>query len=117
MTNVVHEEGTILLSVVEEESFADEEATVFVAQDQKPASEAKDNELKVVLKNLPNGDVAVQIHHDLNDNLKMEKNFVGMPKEPWGMSRDAPARFGPPQWDKAKIELTDEPQEIKIKLR
>lgn len=42
------------------------------------------------------GDYGVSVHHDDNGNDKMDTNFIGIPKEPTGMSNDAPAKFGPP---------------------
>ncbi len=47
------------------------------------------------------GTYAISFIHDENGNHDMDSNFLGLPKEPWGMSRDAPASFGPPKFEAA----------------
>jgi uncharacterized protein (DUF2141 family) len=57
---------------------------------------------------VPFGELAIVIHHDDNDNKKMDANFIGIPKEPVAMSNQHVPRFGPPKYKKAKI-LIDQP--------
>lgn len=52
---------------------------------------------------VPPGTYAISFMHDENGNGDMDNNLLGMPKEPWGMSRDAPARFGPPSFEDASF--------------
>ena len=47
------------------------------------------------------GTYAVSFIHDVNGDGDMEFSMFGWPKEPWGVSRDAPARMGPPKYDAA----------------
>lgn len=54
-------------------------------------------------KAIPAGTYAISFIHDVNGNEDMDTNFLGMPKEPWGMSRDAPVRFGPPSFEDASF--------------
>lgn len=54
---------------------------------------------------LPYGTYAVLVHHDVDGNGKMERHWYGKPKEPTGVSNDAPSRFGPPKFKKAKFQL------------
>ncbi len=65
---------------------------------------------------LPAGVYAISVHHDANDNQKMETTFIGLPKEPVGLSNNQVPRFGPPKFKKSKFELTDVYQES-IKLQ
>lgn len=53
--------------------------------------------------NLPPGTYAVSFIQDVNTDGKMETSFFGFPKEPWGVSNDAPMRFGPPSFDDASF--------------
>src|SRR5258708_2936742 len=48
--------------------------------------------------NVAPGDYAISAFHDENSNGKLEKNFIGMPKEGVGASNDAKASFGPPKF-------------------
>ena len=54
---------------------------------------------------LPAGQYAVGIFHDLNLNNKMDNNFLGLPKEQYGFSNNARALFGPPSFEEAAFEL------------
>lgn len=51
----------------------------------------------------PAGTYAVSFIHDLNDDGDMESNFLGMPKEPWGMTNDPTIRFGAPSFTSASF--------------
>ncbi|MEM6935214.1 MAG: DUF2141 domain-containing protein [Pseudomonadota bacterium] len=53
------------------------------------------------LPGLPAGDYAVSVHHDANGNDKFDRNWLGLPKEPWGASRDARGSYGPPEFEDA----------------
>jgi uncharacterized protein (DUF2141 family) len=71
----------------------------------------------VTVPNVPPGHWAVQAFHDLNGNGKLERGLFGIPKEPIGISRDAPIHFGPPRWQDAEFEHGTDPQKITLKLR
>jgi uncharacterized protein (DUF2141 family) len=48
---------------------------------------------------LPVGRYAVAVYHDLNDNGKLDKNVLGIPKEPYGFSiARSPYRLPGLQW-------------------
>jgi uncharacterized protein (DUF2141 family) len=54
---------------------------------------------------LPAGDYAIAILHDENDDLKMNTNFFGLPKEGYGFSNNVMGTFGPPSFHKAKFTI------------
>ena len=56
-----------------------------------------------VFNHIAHGVYGVSFIHDLNDDKDMDENFFGMPQEPWGVSRDAPLRFGPPSFKDASF--------------
>ena len=72
--------------------------------------------VKVTFTDLPEGDYAVSVIHDLNSNKKLDANAVGMPIEPYGFSNDAAGNFGPPSFDQAKFTLGTESKSIVVKL-
>ena len=41
-------------------------------------------ETVVTLQNVPVGTYAIEVYQDLNSNGKMDTNFLGIPKEPYG---------------------------------
>ena len=62
------------------------------------------------------GEYAISVHHDDNDNGKMDTNFIGIPKEPMGLSNGAVPKFGPPKYKDAEFHAGDEDLEMPIKL-
>jgi uncharacterized protein (DUF2141 family) len=65
---------------------------------------------------LPPGKYAVALIHDLNKNHKLDKNFLGYPKEQWGMSNNPHATLKAPPAEKAMV-VVDKDTEIHIKLQ
>ena len=62
------------------------------------------------------GEYAISVHHDDNDNGKMDTNFIGIPKEPTGLSNGAVPKFGPPKYKDAAFRVGNEGLEMPIKL-
>ncbi|MNT83012.1 hypothetical protein D3C72_2228260 [compost metagenome] len=46
------------------------------------------------------------VYHDENNNGKLDKNFIGMPKEPVACSNNAKGFMGPPKYEDAKFIIT-----------
>ena len=67
------------------------------------STEARDGVLKVRLKGLPEGPVAIAICQDLNGNGKLDSSVIGIPVEPYAFSRQAQGNFGPPTFDQAVL--------------
>ena len=49
------------------------------------------------------GDYAVSEFHDENGDGKLDRNFIGIPKEGVGASNDAAGHMGPPKFDDARF--------------
>jgi uncharacterized protein (DUF2141 family) len=69
----------------------------------------------VIFKDIPKGAYAVSFVHDENDNKKMDTNFIGIPKEDFGCSNNAKSFMGPPKYEDAKFQLTEN-KTINIKI-
>lgn len=80
---------------------------------QAPASAP---ETVLSFRDLPPGRYGVSLYHDQNGNGRLDTNAVGMPTEPYGASRDARGRMGPPRFVDAVIELPAE-SAITVQLR
>ncbi|MCE7067873.1 DUF2141 domain-containing protein [Dyadobacter sp. CY326] len=62
------------------------------------------------------GRYALAVYHDLNSNDELDKNFIGIPKEPYGFSKNFRPKFSAPKFDDCAFELKDPGQKISIKL-
>ena len=63
------------------------------------------------------GDYAVSVFQDENGNGKLDRNFMGMPKEGVGASNDAAGKFGPPKFDDARFSYKGGPSVLTINVR
>ena len=63
------------------------------------------------------GEYSIALYQDINEDGELNENFIGMPTEPWGMSNNAKARFGPPKWEDVRFEVADEPVTQRIELK
>ena len=71
---------------------------------------------QVTFKDVPQGTFAVAVLHDENGNGKMDKNFVGIPKEGYGASNNPKKKRRAPTFDEAKFSLNASEQAIEITL-
>lgn len=67
--------------------------------------------------NLPDGEYAVSVYHDENNNKQLETNFLGIPKEGVGTSNNVKSSFGPPSFKEALFQLDKDNKEIRIKIK
>jgi len=71
---------------------------------------------QVSFEGVPQGTYAVSVFHDENMNGKLDKNFVGAPKEGYGASNNPKKRMGPPKFDEAKFSVDQQQRLVEIKL-
>lgn len=101
--NVKQDKGKIMLQLLSGEDEFEERAEPTA----KFALRARTGQMRVFTSNLPEGDYAVRVMHDINDNGELDTNFVGLPTEPYAFSNNATGNFGPPQWKDVKFRLSD----------
>ena len=65
---------------------------------------------------IPHGEYAISLFVDSNGNKKIDKNFLGIPKEQYGFSNNVMGRMSAPTFDQAKF-LVAGPTTQNIKLR
>ncbi len=70
---------------------------------------------KFIFQDLKKGIYAVAVYEDLNENRKLDKNFFGIPNEPYGFSNNVKPSFGAPSFEKCSFKL-DQDKEITIGL-
>lgn len=63
-------------------------------------------ETKVCMPVEKAGTYAFALYHDRDANMKLNKNWIGLPSEPYGVSNDAPIRLGPPSHKDAAMQVT-----------
>ena len=65
---------------------------------------------------IPDGDYAIAFFIDANGNKKLDKNFLGIPKEQFGFSNNAMGTLSAPSFEQAKFRVAGNTvQNIKLK--
>jgi len=66
---------------------------------------------------LPKGEWAVAITQDLNNNDKVDKNFIGIPTEPYAFSNNIRPTVAAPKFDECKFMVDGPGQVVSIVLK
>lgn len=70
-----------------------------------------------VFENVPPGTYAVAVAHDINGNHKTDTNFLGLPKEAWGVSRNARPAMRAPRFDEATFSVAENVVTLEIEVK
>lgn len=98
--NIQSNDGTLRIGLYKsEESFLKKTYKSINVKAQKESVE-------VFFKDVEEGEYAISLYHDKDDNQKMN-TFFKIPTEPYGVSNNAKGRFGPPKWEDVKFEVSD----------
>ena len=62
------------------------------------------------------GRYAITVYHDKNDNRRFDKNWLGMPKEDWGVSNNVRPRLRAPRFTEAVRDLGVGEQLVEIRV-
>jgi uncharacterized protein (DUF2141 family) len=77
------------------------------------ATAAHKGMVEITVPDLPVGDYAVVALHDENANKQLDRNWLGVPVEQWGMSNNPPYRFAAPSFEAARFRLE---QDLRIRV-
>jgi uncharacterized protein (DUF2141 family) len=77
---------------------------------------AHEGTVNVVIPNLPAGDYALSIAHDVNQNHKLDRNWMSKPTEQWGISNNPHAIIKTPPYSSGRFTLSQN-MEIHVKMQ
>lgn len=102
ISNIKHMEGELIIGLFNNGERFLEEGQAYLSISKKVTG---DSEI-VVFKNLPPGTYAVSMYHDKNSNGKCDRNFFGIPKEPYGFSNNFKPKFSAPTFEDCAFNLS-----------
>jgi len=114
VTGLRNNEGSVRCSVFKsEEGFPSDPTKAIFKVSIKP----ENLQALFDFKDLPEGDYAMALLHDEDEDGEMRTNFIGLPREGWAVSNDAPPRtFGAPSFESAlKNWKRGEKSQVKIR--
>lgn len=106
-------EGTIVVRLYDSKKSWLKDAVVETSHELNADSTG---DVVTIAVSVPPGDYAVHVYHDLDANGKMKTNFIGIPKEPTGVSNDAKGKMGPPKYKDAVLTVGADPVTVPINL-
>ena len=89
--------GNIYVLVYDNEADYEEGEAVFTSK-----TEVTQFAETVVFDAIADGEYAIKLFHDANENKKLDINFIGIPKERYGFSNNR-GRFGEPRFEAANF--------------
>lgn len=73
--------------------------------------------LIISMDGLPPGKYAIAVVQDENMNDVMDRNWFGLPAEPYGISNNATGTFNAPTFDEAKFTVSGKRDTVKIEMQ
>lgn len=99
VTGVKPGKGYVIFGLYDKEKgFLDNESHIATAK-----VKAVENNVLYTFKNLPDGNYAVAVYQDVNNNGKCDLNIIGYPREGFGFSKNYKPKFSAPDFDQVKI--------------
>ncbi len=72
---------------------------------------------ELTIPNLDTGTWAVSVFHDSNENGEVDTNFMGIPKEGIGVSKNVIPAMRAPRFDECQFQLTEPKMELLIQIK
>jgi uncharacterized protein (DUF2141 family) len=114
ITNIKNDKGIIRSQLFDNpEDFPTHSDKAF----KKTVGKIINNECTIMYENVPFGEYAITVHHDEDLNGFMNKNFLGYPKEGYGISNNPTIILSLPTFDESKFVLNKEVLIITIKMK
>lgn len=114
LNGIKEQSGQVLLSLFnKEDGFPTQPEKAFRWSRAKVTSTS----LIISLDGLPPGKYAIAVVQDENMNNVMDRNWMGFPSEPYGISNNAGGTFNPPTFDDAKFTVVGKRDTVRIEMQ
>lgn len=114
LKNVKDDRGTITVDLHGDDPAKFLKSGAKLARIRVPAAKG---EMKICMPVDKPGVYAVALYQDRDNDHKLDKTWIGLPSEPYGVSRDAPIHGGPPKLKDAAFEVTGAHTPVTVTLR
>lgn len=112
IANIRDTRGTIRIGIYNNASDFPNEKKVFLNRIVTPQK----GPLTLEIPDLPFGEYAIAIYHDLNGNGRLDKNMLGVPTEPYGFSGSAKGKWSAPRFGEAAFSFPQTNQRHTVSL-
>ncbi len=112
--NLELKKGSIYVAVYKDEAQFLKEKAFFAGKILKVESLT---DCVVPFTDLPFGEYAVAVFHDLNNNQKLDRNIFGVPTEPYAFSNNPSVKWRSPTFAETKVQLQAAKEKVVIELK
>lgn len=105
--------GTVLLAVYGSEADFDENENAVLS---KKVPVDRVGEYSIMLEGLAAGSYTIALFQDINNNGKLDTNFMGIPKEPYAFSRNPKVKWRAPKYHEVVFDLQGSTK-MKVELK
>lgn len=112
ISNITVKQGNVKVALYNEAKDFPEGAGRMQGQELSPSKE----KLSVMFKELPPGRYALSVMQDYNSNGMLDRNFFGIPTEPYGFSQREKGETGKPSFEQASFAIDKESKTLAIEL-
>jgi len=114
LRNLKSKAGSVYVAVYKDEAQFLKEEKFFAGKIQKVESLT---DCVVPFAELPFGEYAIAVFHDLNNNQKLDRNLFGIPTEPYAFSNNPSVKWRSPTFAETKVKLQAPKEKIIIELK
>ncbi len=111
VTNVRNNQGQVLVALCTQADFLHPRCAFHGHAPALPGA------VTLTIPNVPAGTYAAQAFHDENNNGRLDRTLLGLPREAMGFSNNAPLRLGPPSFATAAFPVSGDVTPISFALR
>jgi uncharacterized protein (DUF2141 family)/uncharacterized membrane protein len=112
VTGFSHGNGTAMVALTDARGFLGKGPAV-----RTESLQIRDGRVTAVFKDVPYGGYAIQAYHDENGNRRLDRNFFGIPSEPYGFSNGARSSMGPPRYEAAEFTLATDARTVNVTVQ
>jgi uncharacterized protein (DUF2141 family) len=111
VSGIIGSAGVVRMAVCLPAEYAERHCTHGAATPSRPGT------IEASVPGVPPGRYAVIAHHDRTGDGVVHTNWLGIPLDGVGVSRNATGRFGPPSFDQVALDITGSRFVVDIVLR
>ncbi len=114
VTDVNNKAGEVMLALFSSPKGFPYE-TGFAVQKQK--AKAVNGRVEITFSDIPSGTYAIALFHDTNADGKLNTNFIGIPKEGYGVSNNSYNTFSAPDYQTSSFQHHTQLTELSIRVK
>ena len=97
-----------------------DKSEAFLVKDQfiqKKRAQIINGKAQLIFENIPYGKIAVGSYHDVDADENYDKNFIGLPAEPYAFSKKPICNWRKPRFEEVSFDFTENGQVLQMEFQ